>query len=309
MHVFVTGATGFVGSGICQALLNAGHDVIGLTSKPEKAQKLRDLGIKPLIADMRDQEKIAPIAERADATIICAQLNFNSRFTKSKLKEFTEADIAHVKAVIAGASQKHRRVIYTAGYLMFGVSPDGWSEEACGFDPPEFAKGGVEASKILLENVAQQNITGCVIAPGFVYGTKGFFTDVVKLIKSGKFGLPGGGNYYWSPVYIEDLVAAYMSALEGKADGKAVLVVDDEPMLMREIMFEIADWINAKRPKNVSKFVAGVFMGDSMVDGMMNSRRCRNNLAKELLDWKPKYPTFKIGLPNIIEELHELLKS
>ncbi len=309
MHVFVTGATGFVGSGVCKALLNAGHDVVGLTSKHENAQKLRDLGIKPVVGDMRDEEKIAPVAARVHATITCAQLSFTSRYTKTRLKELKEAEIAHVKAVIAGASQNKRRVIYTSGYICFGVSQDGWTDEKCGFDPPEFSEGGAEASKILLENVAQGKVTGCVIAPGFVYGTTGFFLEVTKLIKSGKFALPGGGNYYWSPIFIEDLANAYLAALEGKADGKAVLVVDDEPMLMRDIMYEIADWINAKRPKNVPKFVAGVFMGGAMVEGVTTSRRCRNNLAKQLLEWSPKYPNFKVGLPNIIEELHEVLKT
>ena len=151
MHVFVTGATGFVDSGVCGALLKEGHEVTGLTSKPEKAKMLEERGIKPVVGDMRDSSIVGKPAKEADVTITCAQLSFGSRFTKSRLKEMAEAEILHVTGVIEGASKQNRRIIYSAGYLMFarayrksGVyAPFGALATHLNMPPP-FAAGRVE---------------------------------------------------------------------------------------------------------------------------------------------------------------------
>ena len=130
MKVFVTGSTGFVGSGVCRALLKEGHKVIGLTSQPNKTALLEERGIQPVIGDMRDRNIISPFSEESDVTIMCAQLNFGSRFTKAKLKEFSDAEISSMNAVIEGAKKGKRRIIYTAGYMIFGVNSEGWSDES-----------------------------------------------------------------------------------------------------------------------------------------------------------------------------------
>lgn len=303
MNVFVTGATGYVGSAVCRALKKHGHKVTGLTSKPEKAELLRSQDILPVVGDMRDGAILIPQAEQADITIMCAQLSFGTKYTKKNLNEFTNAEITSVKVICEGASTYKRRVIYTAGYLIFGVGSDGWCEESIGFDPPLFSEGGAEASKYLLGQVSQGNITGCVFAPGFAYGPGGMFADMTSEIKKGKMKLPGGGKFYWSPVFLDDLANAYILALQGKADGKALLVVDDEPMQMRDIMFAIADQEKVKRPGAVPKFMAKLFMGAAMIDGITSSRRCRNKLIKETLGWTPTFNTFREGLPGVLEQL------
>lgn len=303
MKIFVTGATGYVGSAVCNAMITAGHEIVGLTSKQEKANVLQERGIKPVVGDMRDESILAPQAEEAEITIMCAQLSFGKRFTKKNLVEFADAENKSVRAVVKGASKTKRKVIYTAGYLVFGSGADGWTRESCGYDPPLFSEGGVEATKHLLAHVEKGNVTGCMIAPGFVYGPGGMFKEMVAQIKNGKFALPGGGQFYWSPVYLEDLAVAYVAAVEGKGSGKGILVVDDEPMLMRDIMYAIADNLNVKRPRAVPKFMAKIFIGSAMVDGITTSRRCKNDLAKKALCWKPAFEKFSNGLPTVLEQL------
>lgn len=304
MKVFVTGATGFVGSAVCRALLKEGHEVHGLTSKLEKSELLQERGIIPLVGDMRDASVVSPKADECDITIMCAQLSFGSRFTKAKLKEFAEAEILHVKGVVEGAKKRKRKVIYTAGYIILGINDDGWSDEECGFDPPEFSKGGTEAAKYLLRQVEKKDITGCVLLPGFVYGPDGFFAEIATQIKSGKMRLPGGGNFYWSPVYIEDLAQAYIAALGNKSNGRVILAVDDKPMLMRDLMHALADELKVKRPGNVPKFMASIFMGSAMIDGMTTSRKSKNDLAKDLLGWEPKFSTYLEGLPTVVKKMN-----
>jgi nucleoside-diphosphate-sugar epimerase len=194
-------------------------------------------------------------------------------------------------------------VIYTAGYLMFGVGEDGWSDESHGFDPPEFSRGGVAASKYVLQKVEAKKIKGCVIAPGFVYGPAGFFAELAGMIEAGKFRMPGGGRYYWSPIHIDDLAAAYVRALDGDAYGRAILVVDDQPMLMRDIAAAVAAALGVKPPGSAPKLLARLFIGGAMVDGITTSRRCRNGLARSLLGWSPRWPTLADGLPSVIGQL------
>jgi nucleoside-diphosphate-sugar epimerase len=303
MKAFVSGATGFVGSAVCRALRREDIHVTGLTSKSKKTGLLEERGIHPLVGDMRDASVVAPAAAEAEVTILCAQLAFGTRFTKADMLENARAEMLHVKAAVQGAALQGSRVIYTAGYLVFGAGEDGWTAESCGFDPPAFSEGGVAATRWLLEAVKAKRIKGGMIAPGFVYGPGGMFAEMASQIHAGKFAVPGGGKFHWSPVHVDDLARAYVAALEGKADGKSVLVVDDEPMLMRDIMFTIADELGVKHPRSVPKFMAKLFLGSAMVDGITTSRRCRNTLAKELLGWKPRHPRFRDGVPGVLKEL------
>lgn len=303
MHVFVTGATGFVGSGVCRTLLKAGHQVSGLTSKPEKAEILRKNGIEPIVGDMRDAEVVGPTAKEADVTITCTYLTTKGRFTKTKLSMVDSAMRKHAEIVVEAASANKRRVIHSAGFLIFGEGPDGWADETCPLAPPRFSQGFVNVGRWLLEQHEKEKVNGAVIAPGFVYGPSGSFAEMAQMIRKGSMRLAGGGRFYWSPIHIDDLAAAYLAAAEGKADGKTVLVVDDKPMLIRDMMYELADALKAKRPRSVPKFLAKLFMGGVMVEGFTSSRRCRNTLAKTTLGWQPKYPTYRDGLPAVVQQL------
>ncbi len=304
MKIFVTGSTGSVGSSISRALVEAGHEVLGLTSNQGNVKKLKEMGITPVVGDMRDCSVVGPPAEESDVTILCVMLRTKGRLTRKKMKGVDEAEATHLKCIVDAAGKKKRRVIHTTGFLVFGVGDDGWTDESCGFDPPGFSKGGAETSEYLLNEVETGKINGCVIAPGFVYGPSGFFVEIVEQIKAGKFGLPGGGHYYWSPINSTDLANAYLAALDGRSDGKVLLLVDDQPMLMRDIMFGIADQLKVKRPGNFPKLMAKIFLGGAMVEGITTSRRCRNDLAKKILGWSPKYTKFEDGLPDVLEALH-----
>lgn len=303
MKVFVTGATGFVGSAVSKALLAAGHDVSGLCTSDEKAVLLREAGMMPVVGDMRDASIVGPAAAAADTTVICTYLRTKGRFTSSKLRDVDTALRKHVEIIVEAASSQKGRVIMSSGYLIFAEGPDGWADEACPLKPPKFSLGFVDTGNWLLEQHKKGVVNGAVLCPGFVYGPSGSFLEMAQMIKKGSMPLAGGGKFYWSPVYIEDLAQGYVAAVEGKADGRIVLLVNDEPMLMRDMMIALADEMGVKRPGSVPKFMAKIFMGAAMVEGFSSSRRCRNTLAKELLGWKPKYATYKEGLPHVVKEM------
>jgi len=303
MKVFVTGATGFVGSSVCRALIESGHEVTGLARSEEKKNRLIGAGITPIVGDMRDLAIISPAVSDADVTVNCARLRTEGRFTRKNMFIVDEAARIHLEHIVHAAEKSGGSVIHSSGYLVYGVNQDGWSDENCGCDPPAFSKGFVDTTQYVLEAVNKGRITGCTIAPGFVYGPAGFFLEIVNQIKKGKFGLAGGGNFYWSPVHNEDLGRAYVAALDGRANGKSLLVVDDTPMLMKDIMFEIADRLGVKRPGHFPKPLARLFLGKMMVDGITTSRRCRNDLAKATLIWKPQYPSFSDGFPSILAKI------
>jgi len=301
MRIFLSGATGSVGSAVARGLVQAGHEVTGLTSSEGKTSLLKAAGIAPIVGDMRDEAVITGAAEKAEVIINCAMLKIKGRLTPKKMRLVEQAEMDHLRYIVNGASKNHARVIHTTGYLIYGAGADGWVDESFEFDAPKFSNVSILSTRFILEANEQGRIDGCLLAPGFVYGPDGFFLDMVNRIKSGKFGLPGGGNFYWSPVNSEDLARAYIAALDGKGDGKSLLIVDDEPMLMKDIMFEVADRLKVKRPGNVPTFMAKLFMGSAMVEVIMCSKRCRNNLAKKTLDWRLKYPTFRDGIQHVLD--------
>ncbi len=306
MKILVTGASGFIGSAICHSLLGDGHRVVGLTHSRTTARSLRERGIEPLVGDMRDETVLGPAAAEAEVTVLCAQLVFQEqRYTRRRMMEAADAELRSLLAVVSGARERHGRIVYTASSLAFGVGADGWTDESCGFAPLAVARGKAAASQRLLALVAEGQVAGCVIAPGVVYGPGGTFADFASAISRGKVRLSGTGGNYWSPVRVDDLAAAYVRTLDGRADGKALLVVDDQPMQMREVARVIAQAVGVEPPGTIPKFVTRIFAGSPFVDTITASRRCRNQRAKEVLDWQPRFPALADGLPGILDEALE----
>jgi nucleoside-diphosphate-sugar epimerase len=105
MRIFMTGATGYIGSEVTKALKNRGHEIVGLVRSQESAQKLTMLGGQPVMGDMRKPEIWKPEAAKADALIHLAAIQIHRRGGMSWLRELNSADTTAVQGLIEAAKE------------------------------------------------------------------------------------------------------------------------------------------------------------------------------------------------------------
>ncbi|WP_418459213.1 SDR family oxidoreductase [Brucella intermedia] len=225
MHVFVTGATGWVGSAVTDELLKAGHQVTGLARSEEKASALAATGAKVLRATLDDLNALRDAAAAADAVIHTA---FNHDF--SKFAENAEQDRRVIEALGSALEGSERPLLVTSG--LSGL-PRGATEA----DIP--ASGGPRKSEATAQALAERGVRVATVrlSPSVHgLGDHGFIPIVVRLAREkGVSAYIGDGQNCWSGVYRLDAAKVYRLALEQGVTESVYHAVADEAVPFREI--------------------------------------------------------------------------
>src|ERR1700749_654002 len=124
MRVFVTGATGFIGSAVVKELIAAGHQVVGLARSPEKARALAACGGEVLMGSLEDVDTLKAAAAKSDGVI---HLAFNHDF--SKFQANCEADRRVIEALGSGLAGSNRPLLVTSGTAIANRVPGKVSTE------------------------------------------------------------------------------------------------------------------------------------------------------------------------------------
>jgi nucleoside-diphosphate-sugar epimerase len=230
MRIFVTGATGFIGSALVPELIDAGHQVLGLTRSDAGARSLKAAGAEAHHGTLEDLESLRSGAARSDGVIHCA---FNHDF--SKFAENCEMDKRAIETLGAALVGSDRPLLITSGTGMGNAVPGQPASEDY-FDPnhPNPRKG----SEIAGVSVAERGVNVSVVRLPQVHDTvkQGLITYAIQLAREkGVSAYVGDGLNRWPAAHVLDVAHLYRLAFEKHAAGSRYNAVAEEGVPVRTI--------------------------------------------------------------------------
>jgi nucleoside-diphosphate-sugar epimerase len=230
MRVFVTGATGFIGSQIVPELLKAGHRVLGLTRSDAGARSLVAAGAEAHRGDVEDLESLRSGAAKSDGVIHTA---FNHDF--SKFVQNCENDRLAIEAMGEALAGSKRPLLITSGTGMGSVAPGQLATEDA-FNPN--APNPRKASEIAGIAVAERGVNVSVVRLPQVHDPvkQGLITYLVQIAREkGVSAYLGDGLNRWPAAHVLDVARLYVLALEKAVPGSRYHAVAEEGISVRDM--------------------------------------------------------------------------
>ncbi len=280
MRIFVTGASGWIGSALVPDLLSAGHAVVGLARSDASAAKLEGAGTEVLRGGLDDLDTLRAAAAGSDAVI---HLAYNHGFT-----DFDAAAKADARAieVLGGALEGSDKPLVIASgtpYLNGRVATEHDEPGAVG---PAAARGANARAAIAM---AGRGVRSCVVRlPRSVHGEgdlHGFLPRLIATARTkGVSGYVGDGSSRWPAVHVLDAARLFRMAVEEAPGGSTLHAVGDEGVPTLEIAACIGRHLNLPTvsvPAEDFGFLGLVLAGDQPASSA---------LTRELFRWRPAQP-------------------
>ena len=282
MRVFLTGATGFVGTAVTRELISAGHRVLGLTRSDKGAEALRAAGAEPHHGTLEDLDRLRTGAETTDGTIHCGFVHDFSNFAKSC--EIDRVAIETIGNALAGSG---RPFLNTSGLAGFAPGRPGTEEDAL---VPN-ATPRAPAEELTLGFAARGVRAGIVRLSPSVHdvGDHGFMPMIIHVAREkGVSAYIGEGANRWAGVHRLDAARLYRLALEKGTAGARHHGVADEGVPTREIAEVIGRRLNLPVQSLTAEEAKAHFGWMAFFFGM--TLAASSALTRERLDWQPTQP-------------------
>ncbi|MFC3161596.1 Nucleoside-diphosphate-sugar epimerase [Chryseobacterium arachidis] len=285
MKVFVTGATGFVGTAVVQELLGAGHEVLGLARSEESAKKLIEAGAEAYYGDLTDFESLKSGAKAADAVI---HLGFVHDF--GRFQEMCELDKEVINAIGDALVGTEKPFLITSGTALF--SKDGITTEhdrSVNHPHPRIATENAADDQVAKGvNVAVIRLSPSVHGEGDKIGFVPLFIKIAK--EKGVSAIIGDGNNHWPAVHRLDAAKLYRLALEKPFEkGTRYHAVAEEGIQLKKVATEIAERLNiplVSLNSHEAESHFSWFTHFAKLDNLSSSIQTRKALG-----WNPVHPT------------------
>ncbi|UCI07085.1 SDR family oxidoreductase [Mesorhizobium sp. B1-1-8] len=283
MRVFLTGATGVIGSRIVPELLAAGHQVLGLTRSDAGARSLSAAGAEPYRGDLEDLDSLREGAARSDAVIHTA---FDHNF--SNFAANCEKDKRAIEAMGSALAGSDRLLIITSGTGMGNAKPGQPAKEDV-FNT-EHPNPRV-LSELTGAAMAEAGVKVSVVRLPQVHDTvkQGLITPLVAQTRAkGVSAYVGDGRNRWPAAHVLDVARLYRLALDKQQAGVRYNAVAEEGISTREIAQAIGAGLNVPVVSLSPEEAADHFGWLAMFAGL--DMPASSEWTREQLGWQPTGP-------------------
>jgi nucleoside-diphosphate-sugar epimerase len=319
MKVMVTGATGFIGSHLVEALLKEKHDVLCLVRGASSISRLANLDVRFLYGDLTDQVSLKQ-ALNVDVDVVfhLAGLMGNWGLPDSVYWKINVDGTKNLLNVLNNSNVKQFIYSSTAGVLGPLEKPP--ADETFPLNPSNiYERTKAEAEKLVLSYYRETGFPVTVIRPEFIYGPGDMHTlGLFRSIKKRQFQLIGGGKSTLHPTFIDDLIQGFELCIDRKeAIGEVYLIAGEQYITVKELATKMAHALHVKSPK----FYLPLWMANTLASLMETSTRlydfqpplthsrvkfftqnrgCDISKAKKQLEYKPMV-NLEIGLKRTVD--------
>lgn len=291
MRVFVTGATGFVGTAVVQQLLQAGHQVLGLARSEASAKKLTDAGAEVHRGDLEDLDSLRRGATQADGVIHAGFIHDFTRF-----KEVCEVDKVAIETLGQVLKGSDRPLIVTSGTALVSPGQVATEDIIPPFNPawPRASEQAGDALAAVGVHAATVRLAPSVHGEGDLHG---FVPTLVNIAREKGFSAyVGEGQNRWNAVHRLDAATLFRLALEQATPGARYHAAAEEAITVKAIAEAIGNAISLPVQSVTLQAAAehfGWFAHMAMLDGPASSL-----LTQQRVSWKPTHATLLTDIEN-----------
>ncbi|MEV5573806.1 SDR family oxidoreductase [Spirillospora sp. NPDC052269] len=280
MRVFVTGASGWIGSALMPELIQAGHQVVGLARSDCAAGAIAGAGAEALRGDLDDLDTLRAAAEDADGVV---HLAFNHDFTQ--YEQSVREDARVIEALCGALAGSGKPLVVTSGTPIVPGRPATEYDDSL----PNTPAAARDANTRLALEAAGHDVRSSVVRlPRSVHGVDDLHGFVARMIdiarEKGVSGKVDDGASRWPAVHVEDAALLFRLALEEAPAGSVLHAVGDEGVPIHDIADAIGRHLGmptASVPADAFGFLGPLLSVDQPASSM---------LTRQLLEWQPTRP-------------------
>ncbi|HMF98004.1 MAG TPA: NAD-dependent epimerase/dehydratase family protein [Vicinamibacterales bacterium] len=301
MRIFLTGATGYIGAAVLDALVRGGHDVTALVRNNEKARRVAKRAAHPVIGNLEDPQSFRGSVDAQDGYVHAA---YDGRSGRGPSIDQTALEVliaAAKRPRTAGNSGPDKRfIIYTSGVWILGRTSEPATEDAP-INPIALSAFRQVHEKMVLD-AGGDHLRTIVIRPGVVYGGgEGMIGEIFKSASNGLVRVVGDGNNHWPLIYDRDLADLY-ARLATHPDASGIYHANDEgDERVNDIVAAIKPYLQVKPdvrhvPIEEARHKMGAYADALALDQVVRSPRAR------ALGWTPSLHSVAGNAARLLEE-------
>ena len=290
MRIFVTGASGWIGSAVVPELISAGHQVLGLARSDASAKAVADMGAEVLRGDLTDTDVLRAGTLDSDGVIHLAFV------VPSVSEAATRTDAKAIETFATGLAGSGKPLVISGATLVTPGRPATERDELIAAGPIAARITNMRAALA----AADRGVRSClVMLPRSVHGQgerHGFIPQLIAAARAkGVSGYIGDGTSRWPAVHVKDAASLYRLAIEQAPAGAVLNAVGDEGVPVREIAEAIGRNLNLP-----ARSLLAEEFGCMLVPLLSRDMPASSTITQELLGWQPTHP----GLIEDIEQGH-----
>ncbi len=300
MRIFLTGATGYIGSAALDALVRAGHQVTALVRDNSKAALVADRGARPVVGTLNDPATYLAAADAQDGYIHTAFDSTANGVATDRSAIDTLLASARRPRTVSAAAADPRFFIYTSGVWVVGRASEAVDESAP-VNPVRIVEWR-PAHEALVLSAATDSLRTAIVRPGVVYGSgAGIVGDLFRMATNGLVRVIGDGNNRWPLVYDRDLADLYVRIAASPTAAGIFNANDEGDERVNDIVAAISPYLPhvpdvRHVPIEEARTKMGPYADALALDQVVRSRRSR------ALGWNPTLHSVAGNAARLLEE-------